>query len=162
MANVDKNCYLGKGCSIHPTFVAGPYCLVNDGCWIGPNVSLGAYTMLAPKVAIVGGDHRFDLVETPTYFSGRDRIPETNIGRDVWIGYGSLIMAGVKIGDGAIIAAGSVVTKDVAPCEIHAGVPAKKIRDRFESAEDQTLHLDSIRTRNPKDFHPEKCLRLLD
>lgn len=53
------------------------------------------------------------------------------IGNDVWIGYESLIMAGVHIGDGAIIAGRSVVTKDVPPYTIVGGVPAKEIRKRF-------------------------------
>lgn len=54
------------------------------------------------------------------------------IGNDVWIGYNSTILNGVKIGDGAIVAAGSVVTKDVEPYAIVGGVPAKVIRYRFD------------------------------
>ncbi|MDE5998007.1 MAG: CatB-related O-acetyltransferase [Muribaculaceae bacterium] len=53
------------------------------------------------------------------------------IGNDVWIGYDAVIMAGVKIGDGAIIGARAVVTKDVEPYSIVGGVPAKAIRKRF-------------------------------
>lgn len=53
------------------------------------------------------------------------------IGNDVWIGYDAVIMAGVKIGDGAIIGARAVVTKDVGPYSIVGGVPAKEIRKRF-------------------------------
>lgn len=53
------------------------------------------------------------------------------IGNDVWIGYDAVIMAGVKIGDGAIIGARAVVTKDVEPYSIVGGVPAKEIRKRF-------------------------------
>lgn len=53
------------------------------------------------------------------------------IGNDVWIGYEAVIMAGVKIGDGAIIGTRAVVTKDVAPYSIVGGVPAKEIRKRF-------------------------------
>ena len=56
---------------------------------------------------------------------------DTNIGNDVWIGYKAMIMAGVTIGDGAIIAARSVVTKDVAPYSIVGGNPAKEIKKRF-------------------------------
>lgn len=55
------------------------------------------------------------------------------IGNDVWIGYDALIMAGVKIGDGAIIGARAVVTKDVEPYSIVGGVPAKEIRKRFST-----------------------------
>lgn len=54
------------------------------------------------------------------------------IGNDVWIGYEAVIMAGVHIGDGAIIAARAVVTRDVSPYTIVGGIPAKEIRKRFE------------------------------
>lgn len=54
------------------------------------------------------------------------------VGNDVWIGYEAVILAGVHIGDGAVIAARSVVTKDVPPYEIVGGVPAKRIRSRFD------------------------------
>lgn len=56
------------------------------------------------------------------------------IGNDVWIGYEAVIMAGVRIGDGAIVAARAVVTKDVPPYTIVGGVPAREIRKRFEPA----------------------------
>lgn len=60
------------------------------------------------------------------------RKPKTIIGNDVWIGYGAIVNAGVQVGDGAILAAGSVVTKDVPPYAIVGGNPAKLIRYRFE------------------------------
>lgn len=61
------------------------------------------------------------------------------IGNDVWIGYEAVIMAGVHIGDGAIIAARAVVTKDVPPYTIVGGTPAKEIRKRFDAEEIQQL-----------------------
>ena len=61
------------------------------------------------------------------------------IGNDVWIGYEAVIMAGVNIGDGAIIAAHAVVTKDVAPYTIVGGVPARPIRKRFDDGVIQKL-----------------------
>ena len=60
------------------------------------------------------------------------------IGNDVWIGYEAVIMAGVHIGDGAIIGTRAVVTKDVPPYTIVGGLPAKKIRSRFD---DVTIEL---------------------
>lgn len=61
------------------------------------------------------------------------------IGNDVWIGYEAVIMAGIHIGDGAIIAARAVVTKDVPPYTIVGGTPAKEIRRRFDAEEIQQL-----------------------
>ena len=68
----------------------------------------------------------------------------THIGDDVWIGYGAIIMSGVNIANGSIIAAGSVVTKDTEPYSIYAGIPAKKIKDRFPTKEEVSKHLDLI------------------
>lgn len=61
------------------------------------------------------------------------------IGNDVWIGYEAVIMAGVRIGDGAIIAARAVVTKDVPPYTIVGGTPAREIRKRFDEATTERL-----------------------
>ena len=58
--------------------------------------------------------------------------PRTKIGNDVWIGLNVIIIAGVRIGDGAVIGAGSVVTKDVPSYAIWAGIPARQIRERFD------------------------------
>lgn len=61
------------------------------------------------------------------------------VGNDVWLGYRSVILAGVTIGDGAIVGAYSVVTKDVPPYTIVAGNPAKEIRRRFSDTEIERL-----------------------
>ena len=62
---------------------------------------------------------------------GWDNKGDIVIGNDVWIGYNAIILSGVKIGDGAIVTTGAVVTKDVKPYEIVGGIPAKVIRKRF-------------------------------
>ncbi|RUX91838.1 CatB-related O-acetyltransferase [Mesorhizobium sp. M7D.F.Ca.US.004.03.1.1] len=67
----------------------------------------------------------------------------TEIGNDVWIGRRAIIMPGITIGDGAVVGAGSIVTKDVAPYAIVAGNPAKLIRNRF--TDDQIARLLAIR-----------------
>jgi hypothetical protein len=67
-------------------------------------------------------------------FATFKRSDHTHIGNDVWIGEGARIRVGVNIGDGAVIGAGSVVTKDVPPFAIVGGVPAKLIRMKFEPA----------------------------
>ena len=70
-----------------------------------------------------------------------DNKGDIGIGNDVWIGYEAVIMAGVHIGDGAIIAARAVVTKDVPPYTIVGGTPAKEIRKRFDAEVIQQLLL---------------------
>lgn len=64
---------------------------------------------------------------------------DTVIGDGVWIGMRAMIMPGIKIGEGAIIASGAVVTKDVAPYTIVAGNPAKEVKKRFDTASIDTL-----------------------
>ena len=82
---------------------------------------------------------KFGLCEEDTFI----RQPDVCIGNDVWIGCNSVILAGVKIGDGAIIGAGSVVTNDVLPYEIVGGVSAKHIRFRF--CEETIRRLEKIK-----------------
>ena len=153
-----------KNC--HPTFytndckglsrdlIAHEYSFCAKLCIIGPQVEIGAYTMLGPRVLIVGDDHRIDVPGVPACFSGRPERRKTTLGRDVWIGARVVILSGVTIGRGAVVAAGSVVTKDIPPYEIHGGVPAKKIRDRFESEEDRRIH-DEMLDKEP--FLGELC-----
>lgn len=100
--------------------------------------------MFGPEVSIVGADHRFDMAGVPMIFAGRPRLPSTVIEEDVWVGFRSTIMCGVTIGRGAIIAANSVVTKDVPPYEIHGGVPARKLRDRFADSDMIKIHDDML------------------
>jgi acetyltransferase-like isoleucine patch superfamily enzyme len=120
--------------------VMGEYGFIGKGAWICPNVIMGNYVMIAPECAILGGDHRFDIAGVPTIFSGRPEAPVTRIEDDVWIGYRVIIMAGVTIGRGAVIAAGSLVTKDVPAFSVCGGSPCKVIKERF-TAEEQELHI---------------------
>lgn len=137
--------YFAAGSKLSCDLIAGPYTFINSGCVIGPRVEIGAYTMLGPRVSIVGDDHVFNVVGIPTIFTGRPtEVRNTVIGRDVWIGANVVILAGVTIHDGAIIAAQSVVTKDVNQFSVVAGVPAKEIKVRFGSQEERTVHLDML------------------
>jgi acetyltransferase-like isoleucine patch superfamily enzyme len=124
----------------------GDFVFIGAKAHVYANVTIGNFVMLASNVAIVGGDHRFDIVGVPIRFTGRDGMEElmTIIEDDAWIGHGSIIMAGMKIGRGAIVTAGAVVTKDVPPYAIVGGVPAKLIRYRF-SPEQQQEHDDYLR-----------------
>ena len=140
LKDVAPTAYIAASADVQKDLMMGPHSFINIECLIGPNVDIGAYTMLAPRVAIVGGDHVIDKVGVPMIFSGRQEIPNTKIGRDCWIGYGAIVIAGCTIGDGAIVAAGAVVTSDVPGYEIHGGIPAKKLRDRFAEPTSRQQH----------------------
>ncbi len=141
-AKVGKNFYCGKNLIVKPNSVfIGNNVFIGNYCHLSvPKLEIHDYVMLASNVAVVGGDHRFDVVGTPIIFAGRDKQKGVVIERDAWIGHGSIILDGVVIGEGAVIAAGSVVTKNVPPYTIYGGVPAKKIKDRFNSPEDIEQH----------------------
>lgn len=124
----------------------GRHIYIGDGCLITSDVHIGSYSMLATSVSIVGADHVIDRVGVPMVFSGRPTAVNTVIGKDVWIGHRAIVMAGVTVGDGAVVAAGSVVTKDVDPCTVVAGVPAMKLRDRFSDCVDKSTHLEALNT----------------
>jgi len=111
---------------------------------------IGRFCAIATNVKFMmnGANHKLDGISTypfPVFGNGWEtamnlliELPskgDTVIGNDVWIGYESVIMPGVKIGDGAIIAAKSVVVKDVPPYTIVGGNPAHPIKQRFSDAE---------------------------
>lgn len=132
LKEVHSEFYLAPRSSVCSDLRADAYSFINVGCLIGPKVKIGRYTMLAPEVAIVGADHVYNQADRPIIWSGRpSEILPTVIGRDCWIGMRAIIMCGVTIGDGAIVAAGAVVTKDVEPYDVVGGVPAKPIARRF-------------------------------
>lgn len=114
------------------------------------NCTIGAFCSIANNVIIGGGSHPISWVSTsPVFYNNRDSIKKkfsrfdrsphkrTFIGNDVWIGNSAILMQGIKVGDGAVIGAGAVVTKDVEPYTIVAGCPAKILRRRFA---DETIN----------------------
>ncbi len=128
------------GNAISPDLQTGAYTYFGRNCWICPRVRIGRYVMFASEVVVLGGDHRFDLVGIPMMFSGRPEIPETIIEDDVWVGYRAVIMAGVRIGRGSIVAAQAVVTKDIEPYTIVGGAPARPIGRRFATEDAMRRH----------------------
>ncbi len=140
LKHVAPTFYMAEGCTVERDLVAGEYSFVNRRCFLQAKVRLGRYVLLGPEVAVVGGDHRPNLPGVPNVFSGRPEIKETVFEDDTWIGHGAIIMQGVRVGCGAIVAAGAVVVKDVPPYEIHGGVPARKISERFPDPSDRAKH----------------------
>lgn len=94
------------------------------------NVDIGNYVLIAPEVYILHSGHGYSIKDIPMYDQGETHYAKTIIEDDVWIGARSLILPGRKIGRGSIVAAGSVVTKDVEPYSIVGGNPAKVIKLR--------------------------------
>lgn len=138
---------------------------ISDRCFFR-GCKIGKYCSIAPDVKMLRGTHPTrDFVSTsPAFYlkdnpvgksyvdkdlfspearSKIDREYELVIGNDVWIGQHALLLQGISIGDGAIIGAGAVVTKDVPPYAIIGGVPAKVMRYRFE--EQQIMALEKIK-----------------
>ncbi len=115
----------------------------------GAHLKIGKFCSISPEVRIfLGGNHRTewwttypfpDLQATYNLWPDADGIsghPSSNgdvvIGNDVWIGYQAIILSGISIGDGAVIGARSIVTKNVEPYAVVAGNPARVIRKRFD------------------------------
>lgn len=118
----------------------------------GTKLHIGSFCSIAQKVVVfLGGNHRHDWISTYPFGSINTHVfpypkVETHnsngdviIGNDVWIGHNCSIMSGVKIGDGAVIAANSNVTKNVDPYTIVGGNPARVIRKRFTDEQIEKL-----------------------
>jgi len=134
--------------------IIGKQVYVGKDVHIEVNCRIGDYCLIANRVAIVGRhDHDFTAVGFPVRFSpwiGSKRFQsqyaneEAVIEDDVWLGFGSIVLSGVTIGRGSVIAAGSVVTRDIPPYSISAGVPAKVIGQRFSDQATITQHEEAI------------------
>lgn len=122
--NIRNNAFFDQSLSIGDNSSLGINCMIMKGVTIGANV------MMAPEVYIYTQNHKFDDVTIPMVKQGRTPMEEVIIEDDVWIGSRVTILPGVKIGKGSVIAASSVVTKDVEPYTVVAGNPAKIIKRR--------------------------------
>jgi virginiamycin A acetyltransferase len=155
--NIERVCFL-KNIITNPNIIVGDYTYYDDPNgvenfnknvlyhfdFIGDKLIIGKFCQIATDVLFImnGGNHSLNGLSTfPFKIFGNEwaSVPleseskgDTVIGNDVWIGYNAVIMPGVKIADGAIIGAKSVVTSDVPPYAIVAGNPARLIRKRFD------------------------------
>lgn len=144
---------LGKGTYINSSIIGRHTYIVKASI---KNAKIGKFCSIGPEVLIGGlGKHPTQLISThPIFYSTRRQsgksfakldsfkeIEKTIIGNDVWIGARAVILDGVKVGNGAIIAAGAIVTKDVPDYAIVGGVPAKLIRYRFDEDIIKELYL---------------------
>lgn len=99
-------------------------------CYFSGNITLGKRILIASYVGFVGGDHEIDNCSVQISQTGRSVVRPTILKDDVWVGHGAIILHGVSIGCGAVVGAGSVVTKDVPDFAVVAGNPAKILRYR--------------------------------
>lgn len=117
------------------------------------NLIIGKFCSIAGGVTIfLGGNHRLDWISTYPFNMLEEEFPEAKmitghpttkgdvkIGNDVWIGQNAVVMSGITIGNGAVIAANSVVTKNIKDYEVWGGNPAKFIKKRFSDSEIEKL-----------------------
>ncbi len=132
--SLGRHVTLNRGVVLHgPVWEGG--LTIGDNTKLNPYVviygktEIGSCVMIAPHVMIATGRHRFSERESPMLFQGCDDAGVV-IEDDVWIGAHAVILDGVRIGRGAIVAAGAVVRHDVRPWSIVAGVPARFQKER--------------------------------
>ena len=142
--NINPNVHILENCIINNSEISS-YTYVGKNCLI-QNARIGKFCSIANDVLIGLGNHPLDFFSTSPLFysksnplnielvlinSNFEEYKPVYIGNDVWIGANTIILDGVEIGDGCVIAAGSVVTKNVKSYSIVGGVPAKLIKFRF-------------------------------
>lgn len=98
--------------------------------WIRADLIIGKDVMMGPQVMIYGRYHRYERTDIPMIEQGMAGFDRVIIEDDVWIGARAIILKSVRVGKGAIVGAGAVVTKDIPPYAIVGGNPAKVIRFR--------------------------------
>ncbi|SCB08684.1 DapH/DapD/GlmU-related protein [Rhizobium hainanense] len=144
-SSIGRCCEILADTSLH-TVELGDFSYLGPRCIVG-DATIGKFCAIATEVRIGAPNHPMDrpsmhrFTYCPEYYSADavrdhaffDRRKEDRavIGNDVWIGHGVIVLPGVKVGNGAVLAAGAVVTKDVQPYTIVGGIPAKFIRERF-------------------------------
>ena len=143
VSHISKKTKINRGARIIDSKI-GEYTYVGTNSWVCI-ADVGKFCSIANRVNIGLGNHTIDYLSTSPIFTEKHNgtgfswindtvappFKRTIIGNDVWIGFGAMVMGGVKIGDGAIIGAGSIVTKDIPPFAIAVGIPAKVIKYRF-------------------------------
>ena len=126
-SSISRFSYIGKNSIIQNANI-GSFCSVANDVFIGLGTHPTVLFSTSPLFYRVKNIFKIELIDKDYDFSEYQTI---EIGNDVWVGARAMVLDGVKVGDGAIIAANSVVTKDVPPYSVVGGVPAKIIRHRF-------------------------------
>lgn len=125
--NIEKKANFGTGTGISIGNNSG----LGINCKVRGPLEIGNDVMMGPEVMIFTSNHEISRTDIPMNVQGFTTPRKVIIGNDVWIGARCIILPGVNIGDGAILAAGAVVAKDVPPFAIVGGVPAKVLKYRI-------------------------------
>jgi galactoside O-acetyltransferase len=120
-----NNIYIGDGSKVQ----IGKYCRINENVFL-QGATVGDYVMIAPNVTILSKSDVYSSTDIPMIQQGETEEAIPIIEDDVWIGRNAIIMPGIRIGKGSVVAAGAVVTKDVEPYSVVGGVPARLIKRR--------------------------------
>jgi maltose O-acetyltransferase len=123
---IKRGAYFGTGSKVR----IGDRSQIGENSRMEHDTILGDDVMMGLEVMILATRHSHHRLTPPLIEQGYDERTPVVVGNDVWVGARAILLPGVQIGDHSIIAAGAVVTKDVEPYSIVAGVPAKKIKDR--------------------------------
>ena len=127
--NVERHARFGRGVTL------GDRSGIGINASIGEQTHIGSDVMMGPDCVIYTRNHRFDRLDIPMREQGYGPVEPVEIGDDYWIGGRVTILPGVHVGNGAVIAAGAVVTKDVPPYAVVGGVPAKIIYNRKDGTQ---------------------------
>ncbi len=130
---LDGRCYIYPGARLSHVYgiSAGQNLSVNSGAFVygRGGLTFGDHVLVGPNAVIVSSQHRFDDPRLPMMFLGHRADPVV-IGSDVWIGANAVVLPGMRVADGTVVAAGGVVTRDTEPYSIVGGVPAAPIGTR--------------------------------
>lgn len=125
------NLHLGSGVTLSFNNTIGHHVIINENCRL-QDCQIGDYALIAPEVYTVIRNHRYENPAIPISQQGYFDTNPPVIHRDVWLGVRVILLPGVTIHEGAIVAAGAIVTKDVGSFEIVGGTPAQVIGYRGE------------------------------
>lgn len=166
---INEGVKIGRDCKLRGDITLGPHSSVGDNCELLGDVSVGERSNLNRRVEVVGEveigkygafardilfQEKNHVISKPgmqmRFYNNvlNSKLEHTSngpisVGNDVWVGARAIILSGVSIGDGAVVGAGSIVTDDVEPYSVVAGVPADRVKWRFsEEIREKLLKLE--------------------